>query len=129
MKVLAAGVAIVARPEEMAVNESIELEATLLDPPKGSSFAVDRIFANGVYPDRFSAAERKRVAAAGSGSGSVAAPALAAVAEEAERRSSQDSQLARLREGTVGPITELPFLFSPRIGEAELRELAAVMNG
>ncbi|MCB0866749.1 MAG: AAA family ATPase [Solirubrobacterales bacterium] len=124
-----AGVAIVARPEEMAVNESMELEAILLDPPKGSSFAVDRIFANGVYPDRFSAAERKRIAAVGSGARSIAAPAVDAVAEEAERRSSQDSQLARLREGTVGSITELPFLFSPRLGEPELRELAAVVAG
>lgn len=119
------GVAIVARPEEMAVNESIELEATLLDPPKGGAFAVDRIFANGVYPNRFSAAERSRLARATAGD--AAAPALAAVAEETERRDAQESQLARLGEGTVGPITELPFLFEPRLGEDGLRELAAVL--
>jgi anion-transporting ArsA/GET3 family ATPase len=123
-----AGVAIVARPEEMAVNESIELEATLLNPPKGSSFAVDRIFANGVYPDRYSAAERKKIAGVPAGVRAETEPALEAVAEEAERRSSQESQLARLREGTVGSITELPFLFEPRFGEAELRELAAAVT-
>lgn len=122
------GVSIVARPEEMAVNESMELEATLLKPPKGSSFAVDRIFANGVYPDRFTTAERKKVAGVATGVRKVAHPALEAVAEEAERRSSQESQLARLREGTVGSITELPFLFQPKLGEPELRELAAAVD-
>lgn len=122
-----AGVALVARPEEMAVNESIELEAALLDPPKGNPFAVDRIFANGVYPDRFTAPERRKIAGVNAAVREAAAPALAAVAEEGERRSSQESQLARLREGTVGAITELPFLFEPRLGEAELRELAAAV--
>lgn len=121
------GVAIVARPEEMAVNESIELEATLLDPPKGDAFAVDRIFANGVYPSRYSAAERRRLARVAATADEHARPALAAAAEEGERRDAQESQLARLGEGTVGPITELPFLFEPRLDEAGLRELAAVL--
>ncbi len=121
------GVAIVARPEEMAVNESIELEATLLDPPKGDGFAVDRIFANGIYPDRFSAAERKRLSGVAAAVRERAEPALAAVAEEGERRAAQESQLARLGEGTVGPITELPFLFEPRLDAAGLRELATVL--
>ncbi len=92
--------AIVARPEEMAVNESVELEATLLDPPKGSAFAVDRIFANGVYPDRFTPAERKKVAGVAAGARERRGAARSRrVAEEAERRASQESQLARLRRG------------------------------
>lgn len=122
-----AGVAIVARPEEMAVNESIELEAALLDPPQGNPFPVGRIFANGIYPDRYTGAERNRVAALAGDVHERVGPAIAAVAEECERRSSQSAQLARLREGTVSPITELPFLFEPRIGEAALRELAAAV--
>ncbi len=122
------GVAIVARPEEMAINESIELEATLLDPPKGGPFAVDRIFANGVYPARFSAAERKRIGAVAAAVRERAEPALAAVAEEAGRRAAQESQLARLGENTTSPITELPFLFEPRLDEAGLRELATVLS-
>lgn len=121
------GIAIVARPEEMAVNESIELEAALLDPPKGSAFAVDRIFANGVYPNRFTAAERRRLGAIASAARERAEPALAAAAEETERRAAQESQLARLGENTTRPITELPFLFEPRLGEAGLRGLAAVL--
>lgn len=125
----ATGVAIVSRPEEMAVNESVELEATLLDPPKGSAFAVDRIFANGIYPDRYSKAERKKIAGVAAAVRADAGQALAAAEEEVERHVSQTNQLARLGEGTVSPITELPFLFEPRMGEAELRKLAGAISG
>ena len=65
------GVVIVALPEEMPVNESATLEPS---SSTRSAIAVDRIFMNGLYPERFDA-ERESVAAAAAGAD--AAPAAA----------------------------------------------------
>jgi hypothetical protein len=120
------GVGIVALGEEMAVNESIELESALRDPADGG-FAVDRVFFNALYPQRFSAGEVERIAAAREGADEPAAAALRAAVEEAGRARSQREQLARLRETTATPLTELPFVFADRIGAAEIDELAGVI--
>ncbi len=53
------GAAIVALPEEMAVNESAALERDLREE---IGVAVDRIYMNGLYPERFSKAEAARLA-------------------------------------------------------------------
>jgi anion-transporting ArsA/GET3 family ATPase len=118
------GVAIVALGEEMAVNESIELEAALREPAEGAGFAVDRVFFNALYPQRFSAAEVERIAAARQGAEGPAEPPLRAAAEEAARARSQRAQLERLRAATGTPLTELPFVFAERIGAAEIGDLA-----
>ena len=54
------GVAIVALPEEMPVNESATLEADLRDDV---GVAVDRVYMNGLYPERFSNEEAEQLAA------------------------------------------------------------------
>src|SRR5919197_1523583 len=52
------GVAIVALPEEMAVNETAALEHTLTEEV---GVAVDRVYMNGLYPERFSTSEVERL--------------------------------------------------------------------
>ena len=88
------GIGIVALGEEMAVNESIELESALSDP--GDGFAIDRIFCNGLYPQRFSAPEVELIDRLRADAGPAAGP-LEAAAREAGRAASQREQLDRLR--------------------------------
>ncbi len=54
------GTAIVALPEEMPVNESATLERDLRDEV---GVAVDRVYLNGLYPERFSKAGAEKLAA------------------------------------------------------------------
>src|SRR4051812_29161500 len=61
------GVAIVALPEEMPVNETAALERTLTEE---IGVAVDRVYVNGLYPELFSKAEVERLeTACGNGNG------------------------------------------------------------
>jgi anion-transporting ArsA/GET3 family ATPase len=121
------GVAIVAAPEEMAVNESGSLATAL--PRAG--LALDAIFVNGLYPQRFSAAElgridevRRRAVAGGP-----AEAALGAALTEAERVKAQHAELDRLRQLVPSiPSTELPFLFSADFGADELELLAGEIS-
>jgi anion-transporting ArsA/GET3 family ATPase len=116
-----AGAVIVALPEEMPVNESALLEGELLGP---LGIAVDRIYMNALYPERFSDPELERVAAAGEAAEQHVRPALTAAIDEARRAKSQREQLDRLRELTRTDITTLPFVFAPELGITELERLA-----
>ncbi len=115
------GVAIVALPEEMPVNESAALEHDLRDEV---GVAVDRIYMNGLYPERFSPKEAERLAElAGGQNGSMRAAARAAVSEH-NRARSQRAQLARLRRRVEAPVKTLPFLFEPELGVEAAERLA-----
>ena len=115
------GVAIVALPEEMPVNETAALERDLSETVGA---AVDRIYMNALYPDRFDADEATRLAAAAAASdGGVRRACLAAISEH-RRATAQRRQLARLEELIRAPVLRLPFLFEPEIGLDELRVLA-----
>lgn len=120
------GVAIVALPEEMPVNETAILEHGL---EHEVGVGVDRIFLNGLYPERFDAGETERLAElATAGEGAVRAAGRAAVSESRRARA-QRQQLARLEELTEAPVTTLPFLFEPELGVEQIGELAAVAGG
>jgi anion-transporting ArsA/GET3 family ATPase len=113
------GTAIVALPEEMPVNETAALEHDL----RGEvGVAVDRVYLNGLYPERFSKQEAERLAVlAENGEDPVRAAARAALSEHGRARS-QRAQLARLRRRVDTPVKSLPFLFEPDLGaEAALR--------
>jgi anion-transporting ArsA/GET3 family ATPase len=115
------GTAIVSLPEEMPVNESAALERELRDDV---GVAVDRVYLNGLYPERFTNEEAERLAAlAGGENGSVRAAARAAVSEHSRARS-QRAQLARLRRRVEAPVKTLPFLFEPELGVESARTLA-----
>ena len=116
------GTAIVSLPEEMPVNESAALEAELRDEV---GVAVDRVYMNGLYPERFTAEEAERLrGVAGSEDGAVRAAARAALSEHGRARS-QRAQLSRLRRRVNAPVKSLPFLFEPELGLEAARQLAA----
>jgi anion-transporting ArsA/GET3 family ATPase len=115
------GTAIVALPEEMPVNESAALEKDLRDEV---GVAVDRIYLNGLYPERFSKAEAERLTQVAAGAdGAVRAAARAALSEHGRARS-QRAQLARLRRRVEAPVKTLPFLFEPELGPEAARRLS-----
>ena len=115
------GVAIVALPEEMPVNESAALERDLRTEV---GVAVDRIYMNGVYPERFSGEEAERLAGVAGGENGVVRAAVRAALSEHHRARSQRAQLARLRRRVQAPVKTLPFLFAPELGVEEAGELA-----
>ena len=119
------GVVIVTAPEEMAVNESVGLEAALTE---AGDFAVDRIYANAVYPQRFEEAELSELEGLAGGAEEAALPAIEAAIAEMRRALAQAEQLDDLRERTRAPVSELPFLFAERIGADELRRLAEAIG-
>jgi anion-transporting ArsA/GET3 family ATPase len=115
------GVAIVALPEEMPVNESATLERDLLDDV---GVAVDRVYMNGIYPERFTNEEAEQLAGlAGESDEGLRAAARAGLSEH-NRARSQRAQLARLRRRVEAPVKTLPFLFEPDLGIEGARQLA-----
>ncbi len=122
------GVAVVALPEEMPVNETAMLEQRLDSEIR---IGVDRIFCNGLYPERFSEAESASLAALADDDGGdrdedrplIRAAARAAVSE-GRRAQAQREQLARLEELCKAPVTTLPFLFSPEVEAEQIRSLS-----
>jgi anion-transporting ArsA/GET3 family ATPase len=119
------GAAIVALPEEMPVNESAALEQDLRTEV---GVAVDRIYMNGLYPERFSGEEAARLGEiAGGENGAVRAACRAALSEH-NRARSQRAQLARLRRRVQAPVKTLPFLFEPELGVESARRLATRLS-
>ena len=122
------GYVAVALPEEMPVNETLELGARLRD---AVGLGLDAIVVNGVYPQRFSGkeAETLRAAADGrNGDGPLPDDALAAVRAaltEHERARLQRSHLRRLKREADAPVHTLPFLFDAEVGLDEYGTLAA----
>ncbi len=115
------GVAIVALPEEMPVNESATLESDLLDEV---GVAVDRVYMNGLYPERFSKEEAELLAGVAEESDDGLRAAARAALSEHNRARSQRAQLARLRRRVKAPVKTLPFLFEPELGIEGARQLA-----
>ena len=115
------GTAIVSLPEEMPVNESAALEHDLRTE---IGVAVDRVYMNGLYPERFSSEEAERLTAlAAADDGATRAAARAALSEHSRARS-QRAQLARLRRRVETPVKALPFLFEPELDVEAARQLA-----
>jgi anion-transporting ArsA/GET3 family ATPase len=126
------GVVVVALPEEMPVNETLDLERRLGDEMEMS---IDLAVVNAVYPERFTPedAERLREAvraasAVGSGGPEPADGALRAALAEHERVRGQRSQLRRLRRGLDAPVATLPFCFEPELGVEHIEQLARTLE-
>ncbi|MGH2986316.1 MAG: ArsA family ATPase, partial [Solirubrobacterales bacterium] len=115
------GIAVVALPEEMPVNETAKLERDLKSEV---GVAVNRIFCNGLYPERFDEDETDSLAElAAERDGAVRVACRAAISESRRARAERE-QLARLEELTEAPVTTLPFLFEPELGVDEIGALA-----
>jgi anion-transporting ArsA/GET3 family ATPase len=121
----ATGTAIVSLPEEMPVNESATLEQQLREE---IGVSVDRVYMNGLYPERFSSPEAEKIDAAAQNADGAVRGALRAAASEQRRAASQRAQLARLEERVSVPVKPLPFIFEPELGVEEARQLAASLE-
>jgi anion-transporting ArsA/GET3 family ATPase len=115
------GVAIVALPEEMPVNETAALEHDLVNEV---GVAVDRVYLNGLYPERFSKAEAETLTALAAAEEGASKAAARAALSEFGRARSQRAQLARLRRRAEAPVKTLPFLFEPDLGPEAARRLS-----
>ncbi len=115
------GVAIVALPEEMPVNETANLERDLTTDV---GVSVDRILCNGLYPERFSEADERVIESAWKSTRNGARPALRAALSVRRRAVAQREQLARLEEMAHAPVSTLPFVFEPDLGIEHLNRLA-----
>ncbi|HEV3058250.1 MAG TPA: ArsA-related P-loop ATPase [Vicinamibacterales bacterium] len=116
---------IVTLPEEMSVNEAIDLHraSSEMGLPRGA------VIVNGVWPDFFAGDEAALARAregrvSGDLSGRIARAALDAAASSVVRRQAQMEMVAKLAEGLPLERTVLPFLPCARIGPAELETLA-----
>jgi anion-transporting ArsA/GET3 family ATPase len=122
------GAAIVALPEEMPVNESMALEQDLRDEV---GVAVDRVYLNGLYPERFKKAEAEKLAQLAeseNGTNGATKAAARAALSEFNRAKSQRSQLNRLKRGVEAPVKTLPFLFEPELDVEAARKLAGRLS-
>jgi anion-transporting ArsA/GET3 family ATPase len=110
----------VAWPEEMPVNETMDLERNL---EQELGLGLDRVFMNGLYPQLFSEDEaavvRERLeqeaGSDGAGADVVRRAALRAAISEHRRANSHREQLERLEEGLDQDVVELPFVFRPQL--------------
>lgn len=121
----ATGVVVVALPEEMPVNETLELGERLRSE---MDMGIDSVVVNGLYPERFTGDEAQTMESL-DGRGSPAARAAfgAALAEHRWARS-QRSQLRRLRRGADAQVATLPYLFEPELSAGELEKLSAELE-
>jgi anion-transporting ArsA/GET3 family ATPase len=123
----------VAWPEEMPVNETLDLRRNLQEE---LGIDLDEIFMNGLYPELFGddeAAvlrdlEREREQAANGDGSPLARAALRAALSEHRRATAQQEQLERLRSESGEEVLELPFLFRPQVDMEAVDELADVIE-
>ena len=113
---VSAGYVGVTLPEEMAVQEVLELERDL---PGAVGRELDLIVVNEVYPERFTDEEAERL---GAFAGRV--PAVRAALAQHRHARAQADHLRSLREHAHTPVITLPYLFVPRLGPPEYEALA-----
>jgi anion-transporting ArsA/GET3 family ATPase len=116
----------VSTPEEMPVNETFALHASLLR----EQLELDAVIVNARYPSRFSDAEAGSLQEllGRTGDPEVRGAARAALSEHA-RSTLQAAQLARLEQAFPGIVSTLPYVFAADIGLPELQLLADALEG
>jgi anion-transporting ArsA/GET3 family ATPase len=108
------GYVAVALPEEMPVNETIDLGGRL---EESVGLGLDAVVVNGLFPERFSAEEAERLR------GLQEEPAVSAALAEHDRAHGQRLHLNRLRRSVDAHVYTLPYLFEERLGPAEWAQL------
>ena len=108
-------VVVVARPEELPVNETLELERALLDDV---GLPLTLAVVNRIVAARFSAAEAAALDRAADG------PAVGAARVRHRHARGQQRQVARLRRGLSCPVVRLHELFRPALDAHAVRVLA-----
>jgi anion-transporting ArsA/GET3 family ATPase len=110
------GYVAVALPEEMPVNETLELERRL---PEAVGVGLEAIVVNALWPERFSAADAETLRAMNGHH-----PQVRAAIAAHERARTQRSHLRRLRRAAGARVVTLPYLFEPELGLPEFELLA-----
>jgi anion-transporting ArsA/GET3 family ATPase len=109
------GVLVVALPEEMPVNETLDFRAQLGET---MGMSIDAVVVNGLYPERFTSEDAERIEAVNGTHGHEAvAAALRSASWEHHLARSQRSQLRRLKKELDGDgtVVTLPYLFEPEL--------------
>ena len=115
------GVVAVALPEEMPVNETLELRARLREQ---MGYDTGLVVMNALLPERFNGEEAEAIESVNGGAGDpTVAAALRMALSEHRRCRAQRSQLRRLRRSGDGVVT-LPFLFDTDLGLGEWERLS-----
>jgi anion-transporting ArsA/GET3 family ATPase len=109
------GYVAVALPEEMPVNETLELEQRL---PEAVGLPLEAIVVNGMWPERFSAADADTLRSFDG------QPSVYAALTSYERARAQRSHLRRLRRAAGAHVVTLPYLFDGELGLPEYERLA-----
>jgi anion-transporting ArsA/GET3 family ATPase len=104
----------VATPEEMPVNETLELQDRLVEAVGRDA---DAIVANRLLPQRLTRADRDALEAVADH------PHVHAALTADEHARTQRTHLRRLRSGARSPVVSLPFLFAPELGREDLTDL------
>jgi len=120
------GYVAVALPEEMPVNETLELGDRLHD---AVGLGLDAIVVNGLYPARFDGKEAAALrAAARNGLEPEARAAVSAALSEHARAKAQRAHVRRLKRDAAAPVHTLPFLFDAEVGLDEYATLAVKLG-
>lgn len=109
----------VARPEEMPVNETLQLRRAL-EERTGLTLAL--VVVNRIAPDRFSATEARTLDACAEGA------AVRAARRRARRARAERAQVARLRRGVDCPVVSLRDLFQPALDAESIRTLSGELE-
>jgi anion-transporting ArsA/GET3 family ATPase len=119
------GLIAAALPEEMPVSETLDLETRLA----ADDMALDAIVVNGLIPERYAAAEIKRMERLNGRGSEAARGALGTALHEHRRAAGQREQLRRLEDDAGAAVSTLPFLFTPALGRVELERLSELLEG
>ncbi len=105
----------------MPVNESASLEEQLRDEV---GMAVDRVYMNAMYPERFDSDEASKLERVLEITEGPSHAAIRAALSQFRRSRTQREQLKRLNDRISAPVNQLPFIFQPRLDVPALRRLA-----
>ena len=119
------GVLAVALPEEIPVNETIDLEARLREELGVNLHAT---VLNSVLPQRFTAGDARGLEALAEKGSKEARAATRASLSEFRRARAERAQGRRLGRATRARVITLPHLFEPEIGAEELERLSRVLE-
>jgi anion-transporting ArsA/GET3 family ATPase len=116
------GYVAVALPEEMPVNETLQLQDKLVD---AVGLDLDAIIVNGLYPERFSRedADRVRDLAGRDGHAPDEVAALQAALAADDRARGQRTHLRRLRRDARAPVLTLPYVFDAELELEDYRDM------
>ena len=109
----------------VAIKESSNDPRRITDLVNEVGVEVDRVYLNGLYPERFSAEDEEELDAKIDDAENGPRAAIRAALSQRRRSVAQREQLHRLVEMVEAPVTTLPFIFEPDLDLPQLRELAA----